>query len=168
MGYLSLLEVDKLANNYYNCGSNHSIIPLIQRKYKFSFIGNSLFHSSKKKFLFRYRDLIFDQFSKQKSHIFIDNNDSYIFINDVGMKGQRGRTYSRSCKEMMEVSFNSQMILTLPGDTITTDRIILAFETLSLIGFIGTELEQQEFLRALPFPSRKFILFIFIDSVLVY
>ena len=154
MGYLSLLETDQLTNGYYKCIGNYSIIPIINRKYKFSFIGNNLY-SKKKRKIFHYRKILLNQFPRKDNHIFINNNESFIYINDAGEKDQKGRKFSIICKDLMEVSFNSEMILSLRGDTLTTDRIFLAFETLSLIGFVGDKQEKEALLRALPFKFSK-------------
>ena len=51
-----------------------------------------------------------------------------------------------------EVCRNSLICLSIMGDTLTTDRIWLAFEILSLIGVLSAE--KEELLRILPFPLR--------------
>jgi hypothetical protein len=55
------------------------------------------------------------------------------------------------CREAMELLRSSRFVLTLPGDTATTDRIFNAFETLTLVAALSHE--RDKLLSVLPFHS---------------
>ena len=131
------------AGLYRQCAKEHTIhgkkdpLPILERKYLASFTGGVHAYLPHRRMLHEWlRD-----HPEVPEDIFI-----HVYIKGVTFSDKNPPVNGQ------EVCRNSLICLSIMGDTLTTDRIWLAFEILSLIGVLSAE--KEKLLHILPFPLR--------------
>jgi hypothetical protein len=141
-----------------------NILPLEKRRYIASFIGQS-----DQRHAYRYRELLRKAVKKSRHGI---PSDTFVYVSEVAVAGSKrpimvipsditNTTHREKVKSRTkpllrvdgeELMRNSVMTLSLPGDTLTTDRIFNAFETLTLVGALSST--RKNLVKILPFGDR--------------
>lgn len=116
------------------------IIPYHQRQYLFSFLGNI----NRANYRFRYRHKLADLMAANPEYANL--TDIFVFATESHIIQKGNRIDGEA------IMADSIMVLTLPGDTPTTSRIVNAFETLTLVGALTST--KSTLLLELPFHSR--------------
>lgn len=134
VGYSSILSLKPFG---VNCAKNHTLIPrfsMEQRKYLVSFVGQ--FDGRQN---YKYRRLMFNQLKKESYP------DMYMKFFGIKLKTRI------PCEKALAVMYDSQVVISLPGDTCVTDRIYNAFDSMTLIAALSHD--HDCIAASLAFPS---------------